>query len=371
MQYIQQRLFIGKFAVFTGGMLAFALSGAAAHFSAMLAERFPDSAWTVVALYWFFLVMGGLLLVFPLTVADEHFARVADRELEETPAHHWLREFALELAVFFGAGCITSALMAWTPVAWWMILTAIWAWYHHIYNKMFAVSVTTYDEEEPLEALPELRDEIKPYAEKLSINLTGARLLPDADVTPMLPVDALWVRQDTGEEERTVLYMPRAWIAEWTTPELVAVALHKAWIDRPVMARARIALRVAQGMLGLGGFALARPWLAPGPEAGAVELLPIMPLLAVWFVAILFALRPLELALERRWTTEADAAVATIMESPDGLLAALHRAKEEMKEEPEPFWVKLLFSTAPSIDERVARIHSSPNAEHRNLSASL
>lgn len=359
MLYISQRIHIVRFAVFAGGLSAFASSGAAANFSAMLVERFPDAPWTVVALYWFFLAMGGLLLIFPFTVAEEHFALAADRELEETPVHYWLREFAVELAVLFGAGCLASALMAWMPAAWWMMLTAIWVWYHRMYQKMHGMAVTTYEEEASLGALPGLRDEIKPFAEKLSINITGVRVLPDADEMPLIPVDALWVRQDDG----TVLYLPRAWIAEWTTPELVAVALHKAWIDRPLMARVYVAVRVAQGLIGLGGFAMVHRWLEPGPGAGVAELLPLMPWLAVWFVATLFVLRPLELILERRWTTGADAAVASIMESPDGLLAALRRVEEEMEGEAEPTWVTLLFSTAPPVAERIARIQSScPNA---------
>ena len=339
------------------GLIAFISTGASATLSDALALRFNGSMIATVPAYWFFLSMGASLLIFPLSIIEEHYARVRGDLEDETPIWHWLQSLGLEIIIVLVLGTICSAVMIWQPALWWMYLTAAWLTYHIAVPAVQSMSLLSDDQEEDQYARrPELLAELKSSLAHADVDLIDVRALPDEDELPHLPVDMYLA----GGAKNSTLFIPSPWIATWTMPELIAVALHKVAMERNSMQIKFGVMRLLQALIAFGGFAILFPWLQQIGWVTAPGNIKTIPFFILWITVALSLFKPAANAFTRLAVLRADDHVLKWMSSNEGIIAALNRARSEFPEEqPMPRWMDLLFVASPGLSYRIDRLQKS------------
>ncbi|HMP00433.1 MAG TPA: hypothetical protein PKE26_15155 [Kiritimatiellia bacterium] len=335
------------------GLLAFALSGGAEELARLLEARFYHWSFLVVPAYWLLIIMASLVVVFPFTLAEDHALRQQEGEHEEAPWSHWLRGFAAELGLGVALGSVVFVAMAYAPGAWWWVLALAWTGYHVLQPKVQGMALMAEDEDAPPESRTDLLQELKEPLARAGIALTDVRLIPEDNDLPLLHFDMQLVA--SGNDR--VLFIPESWAHRWTLPEVIAVALHKVWMEGASLRRRQTIAHVLTGASILGGYAL----VAPHAHAAGLMESPhhpaSIPAFILWMIVTLFITRIPLLAWSRRWMRQADDAVCAWMNTPDGLRAALQRANED---DPggmaPPRWAEILFFNAPSLQQRIARL---------------
>jgi len=298
---------------------------------------------------WFMLVMGLMLLVFPLNLMEEHLLRTQDGDEEEMPAHQWLVEFTWELGIRLGLGMMISGAMLYLGAWWWVALSVLWVCHHAVNPLLQNAYLKTTDEDEDAHhppALPEIRKDLAGYG----VRVDHISLLDD-EAMAQVAVDIYFVRR----KSQRIMYVPRTWARDWTEPELVAACLHKAWMCRPGMQGREIILNAVVAVIVLGGYAQVDPSLRAITGVAAMTGPEAIPGIIAWVMLSASLLKTGGLFFVRRWILSADDAVVKQMHSADGLVVALKRAQAEGGKPP-PLWAETLFSHAPSLERRLARL---------------
>lgn len=298
---------------------------------------------------WFFLVMGLMLLIFPLNLMEEHLLRILEGEEEEMPARQWLVEFTWELGIRLGLGIMISASMLYLGPWWWVALSILWVSYHTFNPLIQNAYLKTAGEQEDTHHAPSLPEIRQDLAER-GIRVDVISLIDEEAMAQLTP-DIYYVTR----KDQHFMYVPQSWARDWTHPELMAACLHKAWMRRPVMQGREIILNTAVAVIVLGGYAVMDPYLRAISGIKTMIEPGAIPVIVAWITLTGSLLKTGGLAFVRRWILSADEAVAVQMKSPDGMIAALKRAQAEGGKPPPP-WVEALFSHAPSLERRLARL---------------
>jgi len=345
------------------GLSIVALSGISSDWSSALSNRFGGSMAYVVPAYWLLICSGMLVILFPLTVAEDHVARARDSEPgEETPVWDWVQSLGTELLIMMMLGCLTSAVMLWQPAYWWMMLAALWMGYHLAIPLLQDMALQAGEDEEGQDnRRPELVKEFASALAVAGITVDDVRVSPDDDELPYLPPDVYLVTRDS----KTTVFIPTSWVAQWTLPELIAVVLHKAAMEQRAVRIQFIVLRLMQAMAGFGGFALLFTLLHPIGLVAKPGDVTTIPYLLIWLIVSLSALRPVEFVMTKRCIIQSDHRVLEWMKTADGIIAALERARSDYPEEkPSPRWVELFFMSTPSLNGRIDRLKGNAANTH-------
>jgi len=339
-------------------MLLFIRTGTSAELTATLENRLFGWSITVYPLYWIVVFLGGLLLAFPLTLAQDHLMRTAEGHHEETPTWFWLRGVAMEL--LFGAVIFSlfSGVLYFTPAYGWLILSVVWIGYHMLYPKAQAwmFSMGGHEDEE---SLTDLTVALKEPLARAGVSLLDVHPIDDDEETTSADKDILFV--SSGHQKK--LLVPREWASTWTTEEITAVTLHKVWMERPRSHAHEFLIHVANCGVAFGGFTLALPWLSRLLHVEDPHTLTVASMLAAWMIAALFVVRLCVLPFYRRWMCEADDFVAAQMGSPHALTAVLERAMKDMPADADiPRWAEWMFSSSISLKRRIDRLRNQSGA---------
>jgi hypothetical protein len=357
MRHLSHYLLVAKGLLLVAGLIAFALSGASVELANMLNNRFSGSLFAVVPVYWSLLFGGWLLMAFPLTLAEEHYARVRGTMDEETPFWHWLQWFGIELLIILVVGGIVSAAMILSPLLWWLYLTVVWLAYCHIAPRLQLMTIMAMSDDEQADRRPELVADLKAPLAAAGFELEEVRILPDEDDLPNIPPDAYLAKHGN----KYILYFPSEWAAMWTVPEMIAVALHKIVMDGKKFQNIRNVMRFAQALAGFGGFAIIYGFLARAGLVVSPGHVTTIPYLLAWIIVASVAYHPLECFLNKRWVLRADDEVIKWMENAEGLKTALERAEQENEKEDEaPALIEKYFTYFPSIKHRLERLKNNP-----------
>jgi len=298
---------------------------------------------------WFFLVMGLMVIIFPLNLLEEHLLRIQEGDEEEMPARQWLIEFTWELGIRLGIGLMISAAMLHLDAWWWITLSVLWVFYHAfnpLIQNAYLKAADEEDDQRQSPALPEVRKDLEDHG----IRIDQIVLIDDEDMAHVTPDIYFVTRKD-----QHFMYVPQSWARDWTQPELLAACLHKSWMSRPVMQAREIALNALVAVIALGGYALVDRHLRAMTGVSAMTEPAAIPGIIAWISLAASLLKTGGLFFVRRWILSADDAVVKQMRSVDGMIAALKRAKDEGGKPPPP-WVEALFSHAPSLEHRLARL---------------
>lgn len=351
-RHLPYLLALGKGLLLVCVLSGLSLAGWFSGFSALLEDRLWNWSWLQIPVFWMMLISGNLLLVFPLTLAEDHLVRAFEGIREEAPAWHWIRGFAVEVVLATLAGTLATVLMEKAPGSWWLLLAVLWTAYVAFQPRLQEMLLVSNDEEEPHESLPELLAELSPVLANAGAEISEVRVLSEEKEELQLHPDVHLLH--AGRE--TVLLLPREWAHTWTVPEIAAVALHRSWMDRRSQQARELSAQAISALTCLGGYALLFPLLRAPLGLDAIHALEAIPVFVLWMLASLFSARIAVLAFSRQWLCMADDAVAGSMSSPEGLLAALRRARAEAPADEMPGWAEVLFSNAPSLDRRIKRL---------------
>jgi len=300
--------------------------------------------------YWFTVTFAGLLLVFPLTLAQDHMMRAAEKNHEEMPVSFWLNGFLVEMLFGTVVGCLISGSMILSPAFWWLIISVVLMAYLVLTPKIQASLVT--EEDRKKDSLTDLREILLPLLKSSDIDLKDVHLLDDDDI-PDLEADVAFIFEDG----KAVVYIPPVWARTWKPEEVAAVVLHKAWLMRAEARRNDFILNSFNALFCFGGYALLYPLLNQRLDLGPIHSLAGAPYLLVWLILSTFAFRIAALAFYRKWMYQADAAVVLQMNTSEALINAFERAHRESPLLVNyPRWAEVLLFHSPSMDRRIARL---------------
>lgn len=301
--------------------------------------------------YWFIVTFACLLLVFPLTLAQDHMIRTAVGNHDEMPVSFWMNGFMVELLFGTVLGCLISGSMFLSPIFWWMIISVIWMAYHVLTPKIQAGMIT--DEDREKNSLSDLKEMLLPLLKESGIELKDVHIQDDEDI-PDLEADVVF----TFEEGKAVVYIPPAWVHTWNPEEVAAVTLHKAWMMRKDAQRNEFILNLMNALFCFGGYALLYPFLhKAGYLSDPIHALTNAPYLFIWLIVSTFIFRIMAFALYRKWMYQADAAVVMQMKTSHALINAFERAHHNSPFMTDyPRWAEVLLFHSPSMHRRIARL---------------
>jgi len=301
--------------------------------------------------YWFIVTFACLLLVFPLTLAQDHLMRAAEGNHDEMPVSFWMNGLLVELLFGTVTGCLISGSMFLSPTFWWMIISVIWMAYNLLTPKIQAGLIT--DEDRKKSSLSDLRELLMPLLKESGIELKDVHIQDDEDI-PDIDADVVF----TFEDGKAVVYIPPVWAHTWKPDEIAAVTLHKAWMMRKDARRNEFILNLMNALFCFGGYALLYPWLQKlGFCHGPIHALINAPTLFIWLMVSTFTFRIMALAIYRKWMYQADAAVVLQMKTPQSLINAFERAHHESPLLTDyPRWAEVLLFHSPSMHRRITRL---------------
>jgi Zn-dependent protease with chaperone function len=345
---------LGKGLILFTAMLLFMHSGLAGQLITALQNHLYAWPMSVYPAFWFIVMIACLLLVFPITLAQDHINRAADGHHEEMPTTFWLRGLSFEILLGTSMGSIVSAVMYVQPSTWWAYISAGWVLYYFLPPRIHSLFVSREQPEKNSRAalLETLQEPLKQIGVELSdvYTIDGE----SEDEEEWLDRDMVFV----PDGKRKALYVPSIWANTWTAPEITAVALHKHYLDRTSVVSADFLITTISSVICFGGFAWSLPWLSEHVLREDLVPLTTCALLVPWSLGVLFITGLPAQMIHRNWIYHADAFVARHMQTPDGLVAALERAaKNIMIESDPPRWAEVLFHSNPSLRLRIQKLH--------------
>lgn len=341
---------IAKGLLLLAAIAIFARSGTSDELIKSLENFLHAWPWSLYPAYWFTVTFAGLILVFPLTLAQDHLMRVAEGNHEEMPALFWLNGLMIEM--FFGTtlGCLFSVSMRYSPTYWWLFVSIAWMAYHLLTPKIQSSLVV--DEEVKKDSLSDLKEMLGPPLKESGIELKDVHAQIDEDIHEQ-ESDVIF----TYENGKAVVCIPSAWVHTWKPDEVVAVTLHKAWMTRSAARWNERLLNALNALFCFGGYAWLYPRFNESLNPGPIHSLINAPYLLGWLILSSFCFKVAAFAFYRKWMYEADSTVVRLMKSPQALIEAFERA---LKESPAlvdyPRWAEVLLFHSPSMPRRIDRL---------------
>jgi Zn-dependent protease with chaperone function len=352
---------LGKGIFLFCALVLFAYSGMSLRLVHALHNYFYFWPSGVYPAFWFIVMVAGLLLAFPITLAQDHLLRHAEGRHEEMPMIFWLRGLTVEIFIGTCIGCAVAAALQVQPTFWWVFISAGWITYHVI-PQFLQTILATRDQQEKhshVELLESLREPLN----RVGMELSGVYTYSDDDNEEWLDKDMIFIRED----KKHSLFIPHVWAATWTVPELTAVALHRHFLDQPRILFIDIVSTLASALACFGGFTLCLPWLTKMFLPHGSDPLTISALLAPWSFAVFFILGIPVMAIHRNIIFRADDFASRQMNTNDGIVAALERARKgDIFEYDPPRWVETLFLNNPSLLRRIQRMNIQVGIEDRS-----
>ncbi len=333
---------------------------------AALAGNMADwaAAWppAVYPLCLFFVMGGALLLVFPLTLAGDHVHRVQYEEAEEAPLGYWLQGYFTELLVGVLLGLVVLAAMVWLPGTWWLLAAAIWVGIDYVIHAYPGMLLVAQDDEEDQQrkADPDILNALRSPLEDAGFAVTDVRVF-DAEEDGLDFVSDVMVARHGGKR---IVYLSAACAHGWDYPAIIASALHRVWLSGRALRMKKNTFAALSGLVAFGGYAAIFPLVKERYGFGVVSDPGAIPLLLLWLVLIMVIHAVVAGWLQRQWIARGDDWVAHRMGSPDGMVAALERMRDN-DEPPQaiPRWAEWLLPVGPDINRRLDRMTQGKQAE--------
>ena len=342
---------LAKGILMLGALLMFLRSGASGEWVLLLENRLYGWSMAVYPVYWFTLLFAGLLLIFPLSLFQDHLFRMAEEHHEETPVFFWIKGLMFELLLGAVVLSLFSGAIRFAPNGWWLVVAAVWIGFYTLQPILQKAMIRMGVDED--ETLPDIAAFLKTPLAEAGIELNDVVPIEfDEDSSPM---DHDIVLISTGS--RTRVLVPQPWVHDWTNDEITAVTLHKIWMDRLVIHVGEAVTHTICALAYIGGFALFLPHMTRMLALSEpLHPLTTATMLTAWLIAAMFFLRLCIQPVHRAWMCRADDFVVKQMRSADGLLSVLERAAKHAPADAEiPRWAEVLFFSSPSLRRRIAR----------------